>query len=157
MTKPAKSILKGALAGLAGGFAGAAAKAYLESLYALRMDEAHVWPGHEADALPGSGSARETGLLPNVAPALAPWVFGGLAGATYGAAVELEPTAASWQGAAFGLAVDRFTRADTIPMAGVGVASEAEATQAKISRRVTYAVFGIVTEIVRRGVRRGLA
>jgi hypothetical protein len=139
-----RSIAKGALAGFAGGLAGAAAKAYLDGYYAPRLANAQVPP-----------ALLEPNLIApmSVSPAVSPWVFGGLAGAAYGAAVELEPSNSSWKGAAFGFAVDRFTRFGASPMNTLGAA---EAAQVKIGRRVSFAVFGVVTEIVRRAVRRGL-
>lgn len=158
MANPTKSILKGALAGFAGGLVGAAAKAYLEGLYAHRLAEPPVPNAHYVDGpIHEIGTALAVTLMPDVAPTLAPWVSLGLAGAAYGAAVEMEPTTSSWQGAAFGLAMGRVGRATSAPDADFTAAGAAAATQARISSRVTHAVFGIVTEIVRRGVRRGLA
>ena len=139
-----RSILKGALAGFAGGLAGAAAKAYLDAYYAPRLANAQVPP-----ALLEPNIYTPT----SVSPAVSPWVFGGLAGAAYGAAVEMEPSTSSMQGMAFGYAVDRFTSFGPSPLNSLGAA---EAVQAKIGRRVSFAVYGVVTEIVRRVVRRGL-
>jgi putative membrane protein len=140
-----RSIVKGALAGFAGGLAGAAAKAYLDAYYAPRLANAQVPP-----ALLEANIVQPTSA---VAAAASPWIFGGLAGAAYGAAVEMEPSATSWHGLAFGFAVDNLTRFGAAPLASLGAA---EAAQAKIGRRVSFAIFGVVTEIVRRVVRREL-
>jgi len=140
-----KSIVKGALAGFAGGLAGAAAKAYLDAYYAPRLANAQVPP-----ALLEPNISVPTA---HVSPAVSPWVFGALAGAAYGAAVEMEPSTSSMQGLAFGFAVDRFTGFGAVPLNSLGAS---EAVQAKIGRRVSFAVFGAVTEIVRRMVRRSL-
>ena len=140
-----RSILRGALAGFAGGLAGAAAKAYLDAYYAPRLADAQVPP---ALLEPNITQPASDGVA-----AVSPWVFGGLAGAAYGAAVEMEPSATSWHGVAFGFAVDRFTRFGATPLASLDSAGVA---QAKIGRMVSFAVFGVTTEIVRRVVRRGL-
>lgn len=140
-----RSIVKGALAGFVGGLAGAAAKAYLDAFYAPRLANAQVPPALlEPDILQPTSA---------VATTVSPWVFGGLAGAAYGVAVEMEPSTSSFQGAAFGFAVDRFTQSDTSSMASLGAA---EAAQAKIGRGVSFAVYGLMTETVRRVIRRGL-
>ncbi len=140
-----RSFVKGALAGFAGGLAGTAAKAYLDAYYAPRLANAQVPP-----ALLEPQILAPSSVVPS---AVSPWVFGGLAGAAYGAAVEMDPSTSSWQGAAFGFAVDRFTRSGGVPPGSLGAA---EAAQAKIGRMVTFAVFGVVTELVRRAVRRSL-
>src|SRR4051812_46445145 len=120
-----KSFVKGALAGFAGGLAGAAAKAYLDAYYAPRLANAQVPPAllEPNIVVPTSEAAAE----------VSPWVFGGLAGAAYGIAVETEPSSSAWGGVAFGFAVDRFTRFGEAPLASLGAA---EAAQAKIGRRV---------------------
>lgn len=138
-----RSIVKGALAGFTGGLAGAAAKAYLDGFYASRLANAQVPPALLEPNAPAS----------TVSPAVSPWIFGGLAGAAYGAAVEMEPSTSNWRGAAFGFAVDRFTRLGASQLQNIGAAEEAHA---KIGRRLSFAVFGVVTEIVRRTVRRSL-
>jgi putative membrane protein len=140
-----RSIVKGALAGFAGGLVGAAAKAYLDGFYASRLANAQVPPALLEPSL--------TATTSTVSLEISPWVFGGMAGAAYGAAVEMEPSTSTWQGAAFGFAVDRFTRFRASTFESLGAA---EAAQAKIGRRVSFAVFGVVTEIVRRTVRRSL-
>jgi putative membrane protein len=144
-----RSIWKGALAGLVGGLAGAAAKAYAEKIYSARLVEAQyaLTPSRPV------GSSASLAEAP-VSPTLVPWVFGGLAGAAYGAAVETEPTAAAWQGAAFGLAIGRV--ASAVPMAGLDPSGTTRATEPGKSNRVTHAIYGVVTELVRRPVRRGL-
>jgi putative membrane protein len=145
-----KSILNGATAGFVGGIAGAAAAAYLERGKATRGSKAPLTLTPEGYRDEAASSALDSGP-----PDPVPWVFGGLVGAAYGAAVEMEPSAGAWQGAAFGLAVNRISESGMFPLAGLN-ANHARETQTKIGRKVRFVVFGIVAELVRRGVRRGL-
>lgn len=161
-----RSLWKGAVAGLVGGMAGAVAKRYIERIYLLRLAEATRLPDPAAplvervENFSGESIVGIARHLPStMTGARSPWVVGGLAGAAYGVAVEQEPTAAAWQGAAFGMAMNRVARAGILPMAGVSRASatgETESMEAKIHGGLSFAVFGIVTELVRRLVRRGL-
>jgi putative membrane protein len=143
MTKAKKSressIVKGALAGLIGGIAGAAAKAFT----------ADVYSSHISASIPAA-SAPEAALQAK----LQPWVAGAIAGAVYGAAVEIEPNAAAWRGAGFGLAMRKFTPETT----GVqeAILSVRDQTRQRQAQWISYAVFGLATEAVRRLVRKGL-
>jgi putative membrane protein len=146
--KRSRSILKGAMAGLVGGLAGAAAKAYAEKIYARKLAEA---PG--ALARVSSDDVAATAAPASVPASLVPWVFGGLAGAAYGVAVEMEASAGGWQGAAFGLAINRVAAA--VPLAGLNM-EVAPPGQSAIRSRVMHGIYGVVTEVTRRFVRRGL-
>jgi len=94
------------------------------------------------------------------------WTFGAVAGAVYGAAVELEPKAGAWRGAGFGLALNKLahgalTADGAIPKAGLPQTGLADPTvgqniQERQSEWVIHVVFGVVTDSVRRLVRRGL-
>lgn len=143
--------MKGAAAGFVGGIAGAAAAAYLDRGKATRGQKAPLRLAPERSRDGSTHLAVESGP-----PDPVPWVFGGLVGAAYGAAVEMEPSAGTWQGAAFGLAVNRISESGIFPLPGLGANDHARETETKIGRRVRFAVFGVVAELVRRGVRRGL-
>ena len=137
-----RSILKGALAGLAGGIAGAGAKMLAERMYPPVPGESTTYP-LESEKL-------ET--------AAKPWVLGAVVGAAYGAAIEIEPRAGVWGGAGFGLAMRKFSPEALSPKADAAQSkmSVRQLTQQSQSRWISYAVFGVVTEAVRRMVRRGL-
>ncbi len=138
-----RSILKGALAGLAGGIAGSGAKILAERMY---------------PPVPGDSKADPLESAENLETAARPWVLGAVVGAAYGAAIEIEPRAGVWGGAGFGLAIRKFspetlaTEAD----ANTSAMSVRQLTQQRQSRWISYAVFGVVTEAVRRLIRRGL-
>lgn len=136
-----RSILKGALAGLAGGIAGSGAKILAERMYPPVSGESAYSPFESAESL-------ET--------AAKPWVLGALVGAAYGAAIEIEPKAGVWRGAGFGLAVRKLAHQAVPPIAGAGALTLRQTTQQRQSEWVAYAAFGIVTEAVRRLVRKGL-
>ena len=148
-----RSILKGALAGLVGGIAGSGAKILAEKIYPPRLPGQTPPPVVLAEHVAGhpiSESEKEVALQG------IHWTFGALAGAVYGAAVELEPKAAAWQGAGFGLALNKLTHQTVLPKMGLAEPPVRQRTQERQSEWVTHAVFGIATELVRRLVRRGL-
>lgn len=135
-----RSILKGALAGLVGGIAGSGAKMLSARIYPPQTEESTASP-MESEQL--EIAAR-------------PWVLGALAGAAYGAAIEIQPKAGVWQGAGFGLALRKLANETLLASTGADEMTVRHRTQQRQSEWVSYAVFGVVTETVRRLVRKGL-
>jgi len=153
MTIRERSILKGALAGLIGGLAGAGAKALAEELFPPRIAGQRPPPVVLAEQLVGHP------LPPNqhrAATQSIHWGFGAAAGAVYGALVEMEPSLGAWRGAAFGLALNKLTHESVLPRMGLARPREEQPAQERISEWVTHAVYGIFTDTVRRTVRRNL-
>jgi putative membrane protein len=154
-TKPTRkrSILKGALAGLVGGIAGSAAKMAAEAIFPPRVEGQTPPPvvlaqkaiGHPLDATERKVAVQ--GIH---------WTFGALAGAAYGAVAEVHPRAAAWRGVAFGLALKRFTHGGILPRAGLAAPVERQPMQERASEWVSHALYGAVTDTVRRGVRTGI-
>lgn len=153
MTKRERSILKGALAGMIGGLAGAGAKMLAEKIFPPRVQGqipppvalAEQFAGH---SLPeGQKQAAMQGIH---------WGFGAAAGAVYGALVEAEPSLGAWKGAAFGLTLNKITHESLLPKLGLARPKEQQPAQERISEWVTHAVYGIFTDAVRRAVRRAL-
>jgi len=156
-----RSIMKGALAGLVGGIAGSVAKTLAERMFSPEAAGSRTVTlteqvgGHP----PSEGQSR-------LAAGAIHWAFGAVAGAVYGAAVELEPKAGAWRGAAFGVALNKLahgalTADGAIPKAGLPQTGLADPTvgqniQERQSEWVIHVVFGVVTDSVRRLVRRGL-
>jgi putative membrane protein len=136
-----RSILKGALAGLAGGIAGSGAKILAERVYPPLSPGPTLTP-------PDSEESLET--------AVKPWVLGAVIGAAYGAAIEIEPRAGVWRGAGFGLAIRKLAHQVMPPPVGAATLTIRQTTQQRQSEWLSYAVFGVVTEAVRRLVRKGL-
>ncbi len=148
-----RSILKGALAGLIGGLAGAAAKVLAEKIFPPRVEGQTPPPVILAEQVAGHGlphdhqEAAKHGIH---------WGFGAAAGAVYGALVEVEPSFGAWKGAAFGLTLNKLTHESILPRMGLARPKEQQPTQERISEWVTHAVYGIFTDAVRRAVRRKL-
>jgi len=155
-----RSIVKGALAGLVGGIAGSAAKTVAEGIFSAGAGGRTEALAEQVAGHPLSEGQRQ------VSSGAIHWTFGAVAGAVYGAAVELEPKAGAWRGAGFGLALNKLahgalTADGAIPKAGLPSTGPAGSTvrqgiQERQSEWVTHAVFGVVTDAVRRLVRRGL-
>lgn len=148
-----RSILKGALAGLVGGIAGSGAKAAAEKLYPPRVDGQTAPPVALAEQIAGHPLSE---VEKQVVKQGIHWTFGALAGAVYGAAVELEPRAAAWRGGAFGLTLNKLTHKSLLPKMGLAEPPVQQSTQERQSEWVTHAIYGVVTEAVRRLVRKGL-
>lgn len=151
-------MVKGALAGLVGGIAGSGAKALAEKIYSPRIER----QTHPQAAL-AEWAAERSHLQSEMPLTVAGrrWVFGAVAGAVYGVAVELQPKAAAWRGAGFGLALNKLARETSRndkrpPKIRLAEATVRQRTQERQSEWVTHAVYGVVTEAVRRLVRKGL-
>jgi putative membrane protein len=148
-----RSILKGALAGLVGGIVGSGAKVVVEKIFPPRNPGQTPPPAILAERVSGHPLSP---VEQQVATQGIHWTFGAIAGAVYGAAVEMEPKAAAWQGAAFGLALNKLTHESLLPKMGPVEATVRQRTQERQSEWVSHAVYGVVTDVVRRLVRRGL-
>jgi len=153
-TKRERSIVKGAIAGAIGGLAGAGAKMLAEKVFPPR-EKGRIAP-QVALAEQVAGRSLPEGQRKLASQGLQ-WGFGAAAGAVYGAMVEAEPSLSAWKGVAFGLTVNRITHESVLPRLGLVPPKDEQATQERISEWVTHALYGIVTDIVRRGVRKGLS
>ena len=153
-TAPRKrNISKGVLAGLVGGLAGAGAKMIAERVFPPRTQGQTPPPVVLAENVAGHRlpeQERELALLG------IHWIFGAVAGAVYGALVEVEPSLGAWRGAAFGITLNRITHESILPRLGLTAPSPSRPTQERISEWVTHAVYGVTTDSVRRAVRRAL-
>jgi putative membrane protein len=153
MTTHQRSILKGAAAGLIGGLAGAGAKALAEQIFPPRTQGQKPPPVVLAEQVAGRAlpPAEKQAAMQTIH-----WGFGAVAGAVYGAMVELEPSLGAWRGAAFGLSLNKITHETVLPRMGLAASKEQQPSQERISEWVTHAVYGIFTDAVRRIVRRNL-
>jgi putative membrane protein len=153
MSNRERSILKGALAGMVGGLAGAGAKVLAEKLFPPRVDGQIPPPVVLAEQFAGHPlpPTQQQAAMHSIH-----WTFGAVAGAVYGAAVEMEPSLGAWKGAAFGLTLNKLTHESVLPRMGLARPKDQQPTQERISEWVSHAVYGIFTDTVRRAVRRGL-
>jgi putative membrane protein len=84
------------------------------------------------------------------------WGFGALTGAAYGALVEYYPAATAKDGATFGIALSSLTHGTVLPAMGLGAKPEEQTARERTSEMATHVVYGVVTETVRRVVRKML-
>jgi putative membrane protein len=148
-----RSIVKGALAGLIGGLAGAGAKVLAEKLFPPRIQGQTPPPIVLAEQVAGHPlpPPQQHAAMHSIH-----WGFGAAAGAVYGVLVEYEPSLSAWKGAAFGLTLNKITHESVLPKMGLAAAKEDQPTQERISEWVTHAIYGIFTDTVRRAVRKQL-
>ena len=153
MATQKRCLLKGALAGLIGGLAGAGAKVVAEQIYPPRL---------EGKTPPSVALAEQVAGHPlpptdrKVAMQSIHWAFGALAGAVYGALVEYEPSFGAWKGAAFGITLNKMTHESLLPKMGLADPTERQPARERISEWVSHAAYGVATDSVRRVVRRAL-
>jgi putative membrane protein len=150
MDTPDRCILKGAVAGFIGGLAGSGAKVLAEQIFPPRTRGQTPPPVVLAEQVAGHPlpPAEKQAAMQTIH-----WGFGAIAGAVYGAIVEVEPSLAAWRGAAFGLTLNKITHESVLPRMGLSAPREEQPTQERISEWVTHAVYGIFTDAVRRIVR----
>jgi putative membrane protein len=152
-TTRGRSLAKGLLAGLIGGLVATAAKTVAERIYPPRTHGEPEPPEVLAEKIAG----HELAVMQKTAAAESiHWGFGALAGAAYGGVVEYFPAATSKDGAAFGMALSSLTHGTALPAMGLSAAPEDQTTRERTSEMTTHVVYGVVTETVRRVVRKML-
>ncbi len=146
-----RSLAKGLLAGLIGGVVATAAKSLSEKVYPPRIPGEPEPPAVLADKLaghllPGRTAATET----------IPWAFGAIAGGAYGVLAEYYPAATAKDGASFGLALAALTHGTAVPAKELSAKPEEQTTRERTSEMSTHVIFGLVTETVRKNIRKFL-
>jgi putative membrane protein len=149
----AKSLAKGLLAGLVGGLVATAAKSIAEKIYPPRTHGEPEPPAVLAEKLVGH---ELVGREKELAEEAIHWGFGALTGAAYGALAEYYPAATSKDGASFGIALASLMHGSALPAMGLSAEPEKQTTRERTSDMATHVVYGLVTETVRRFVRRRL-
>jgi putative membrane protein len=152
-TTHGRSLAKGLLAGLIGGLIATAAKTVAERIYPPRTHGEPEPPEVLAEKIAGHELAvkQKTAAVESIH-----WGFGALAGAAYGGVVEYFPAATSKDGAAFGMALSSLTHGTALPAMGLSAAPEDQTARERTSEMATHVVYGVVTETVRRVVRKML-
>ena len=149
----ARSIPKALLAGAIGGAVATAAKTVAEKIYPPRTHGEPEPPAVLADKVAGHELAKTNKL---VAVEGIHWAFGIAVGAVYGAISEYYPAATSRDGASFGMTLMALTHESALPALGLSPAPAAQTAREKTSEMVTHVIYGVVTEVVRREVRKHL-
>jgi putative membrane protein len=71
-------------------------------------------------------------------------------------AAELSTRVTSWQGAVFGLTVNRLAHKGLLPGMDLVEPVAEQPAQERISEWVSHVIYGVTTEVVRRAVRKRL-
>jgi putative membrane protein len=130
-----------------------AAKSLAEKVYPPRT---HGEP-EPPDVLAEKIAGRElSGPAKALAAGTIHWGFGVATGAAYGALAEFFPAATSKDGASFGLALAALTHENALPALGLSAEPEEQTAREHTSEMASHLVFGVVTETVRRFVRKML-
>jgi len=146
-----RSLAKGAVAGFVGGIIATAAKTAIERAYPPQ-------PRNKSSLLSRDTGQRNLSVIRKPADSLAlQWGLGAATGAAYGALAEFYPAATAKQGASFGMAFAAFTHDGALPALGLATRNEYQTTREKTSELASHIVYGVVTETVRRVVRRMIA
>lgn len=150
-SQPAKSLLKGLVAGLIGGLVATAAKTIAEKVYPPRTHGEPEPPAVLAKKLAGHEltTSQQATAIETIH-----WGFGALTGAAYGALAEFYPAATAKDGAGFGMALASLTHEGALPAMGLSAPPEEQTTRERTSEMASHAIFGVVTETVRRVVRK---
>ena len=148
-----RSLAKGLLAGLIGGLVATAAKSVAEKIYSPRTHGEPEPPGVLGEKLAGH---ELVGTQKEVAVEAIHWGFGALTGAAYGALAEYYPAATAKDGAGFGMALSSLTHGTVLPAMGLAAEPEEQTVRERTSEMASHVLFGVVTETVRRVVRRML-
>lgn len=150
------SLSKALLAGLAGGLAGSAAKVVAEKLFPPRTQGQTPPPQVVVERAAEATGAQPGRPAKKTATEGIHWGFGAITGGVYGIAAEFSPRITAWRGAAFGLGLNRLMHEGLLPYAGFAAPVKDQPAQERVSEWVTHAVYGVVTEVVRRAVRKRL-
>jgi putative membrane protein len=152
-TTHGRSLAKGLLAGLIGGLVATAAKTLAEKIYPPRTHGEPEPPAVPAENLAGH---ELVGTQKEFAVEAIHWGFGALTGAAYGAVVEYYPAATAKDGAGFGMALSSLTHGTVLPAMGLSAEPEELTARERSSEMASHVVYGVVTETVRRVVRKML-
>jgi Predicted periplasmic/secreted protein len=136
---------------LIGGIVATAAKTAAERIYPPR---AHGRAEPPALLKRKIGGRQLSVRQQEVAQKTIHWGLGAATGAAYGAVAEFYPAATAKQGASFGMAFAAATQDGALPALGLATAPADKTTREKSSELVSHVVYGVVTETVRRIVRR---
>jgi putative membrane protein len=143
-----RSLVKGILAGLVGGLAAAVVKTAAEKFFAARTHGEVQTHAALAERFPERMGRLLTAGEELAAAETIHWGIGAGAGAVYGGVAEYFPAATAKDGASFGMAVSTLTGR---------FSGEPEKTALeKTGGMAAYVIYGLVTETVRRFVRKRL-
>ncbi len=146
-----RSLAKGLLFGLLGGFAGSLAKDLGEKVYPPRIQGQTPPPVVLERKLAGHPL---TPLQEGAGAQVIHYVFGGGSGAVYGVVAEIAPIVTVGYGSVFGVVLQLLTHETLVPAADLDVPAPRQPMREHTSELFTHVLYGVVTEVVRRILRR---
>jgi uncharacterized membrane protein len=160
-TKPAVDtavdLAEGAAAGALAGMAGAAVMELFQSYSAALFRPSGSRPPATEQAAQRAArltaSARLRRADRQAGGTAVHYVTGALAGAAYGAVAEVTPGVTRWRGLAFGLACATLIDQVAVPLAGFARPAWRYTLRTHLYAYASHAVFGLVTEAVRKALR----
>jgi putative membrane protein len=167
-------VVKGALAGAIGGLAGTYAMNHFQRWWSLTVQgaepvsaagrhDARDWQelaeGQNSNEIAAQTAAVHTIGRPldrdelKVGATAVHFAFGAAMGGLYGAFYEVSPSTRKMGGAAFGTTVWAAADEVAMPMLGLSGPTTRHPPERHVHAFAAHIVFGVTTEIVRRGVR----
>lgn len=148
--------MKGMVAGLVGGVVAAGAKSVVDRVYKSRSDGQPEPLTALAVKISGGVGHELTEAEKAMALQTIHLGFGAVAGAAYGGVAEYFPAATAKDGAAFGMALTSLKQGTALPGMRLFTGPAEQTGWERRSEMVTYVVYGLITETVRRFVRKRL-
>ncbi len=146
-----KAVVKGMLAGLAGGLVGGGMKLAGEWVYPPRVEGQVSPPALLAWKI--AGRTLSKGQTKAAAQGMH-WTFSAVTGAVYGGAAEVFPAVTAGYGVGLGMAVLLATHESVLPLLGLNAPPWRQPFREQTSEIATHALFGVSIEAVRRWLRR---
>jgi uncharacterized membrane protein len=150
-------MAEGAAAGAVAGLAGAAVMEIFQTYSAALFQPAGSKPPATEQAAQSAArfaaNARLRRADRQVGGEAVHYVTGALTGAAYGAFAEASPGVARWRGLVFGLACATLIDQVAVPLAGFARPAWRYTLRTHLYGYASHAVFGIVTEAVRKALR----
>jgi uncharacterized membrane protein/uncharacterized membrane protein YagU involved in acid resistance len=160
-TKPkvdsAVDLAQGAAAGAVAGLAGSAVMEIFQTYSASLFQPSGSNPPATEQAAQSAARLTAGAKLRradrHVGGTAVHYVTGAITGATYGAFAEAAPGVTRWRGLAFGLACATLIDQIAVPLAGFARPAWRYSLRTHVYAFASHAVFGVVTEAVRKALR----
>jgi uncharacterized membrane protein/uncharacterized membrane protein YagU involved in acid resistance len=153
----AVDVAQGAAAGAVAGLAGSAVMEIFQTYSASLFQPSGSNPPATEQAAQGAARLTAGAKLRRadreIGGAAVHYVTGAITGAAYGAFAEAAPGVTRWRGLAFGLACATLIDQIAVPLAGFARPTWRYSLRTHFYAFASHAVFGIVTEAVRKALR----
>ena len=159
-------LVKGLIAGVAGGLVASFA---MEQFQALWMAASRRWQGQRPGRKAKPATVKAADAIAErvvghkvrkkhqkLAGEAMHYAMGGSSAAVYGVLAEVAPIVTAGEGAAFGAAVWLVADEATLPALGLTKGPSKVPASTHVYALASHIVYGLVAEVVRRGMRRAL-